>query len=227
MRSFDPRLAIPAAALWMTVLLALLVLLTLSPAATYAATDGELSQAIRANDIDAVRAHGPDVLPQLAYLYRDEESVATRAQIAWIFYRLGWPSVEARDALLADVHTDDETLRLQVQYALSRVSSDEVVVDVLLENLQHDTNPLFRDKAACSLANDQIHLTETQRVRLFRKLIDLLEAPDGETRSLAIRVLQQYTGQAKGFHPGFPLGHRLAAVERWRTWVAEYEREVL
>ena len=45
-----------------------------------------------------------------------------------------------------------------MQWALGRVSDDPAVVDVLLENMRNDPNPLFRDKAACALAYDQIHL---------------------------------------------------------------------
>ena len=45
-----------------------------------------------------------------------------------------------------------------MQWALGRVSDDPDVVDVLLENMQNDPCPLFRDKAACALAYDQIHL---------------------------------------------------------------------
>jgi len=48
---------------------------------------------------------------------------------------------------------------MSVQYALGRVSSDVSVVDALLDNMQNDALLLFRDKAACALAYDQVHLT--------------------------------------------------------------------
>ena len=38
--------------------------------------------------------------------------------------------------LMKDVHTGNQYLRLQVQWALGRVSSDDDVVDVLLENME-------------------------------------------------------------------------------------------
>ena len=47
-------------------------------------------------------------------------------------------------------------------------------MDVLLDNMRNDANPLFRDKAACALAYDQIHLTEKQKVRLYEGLINSL-----------------------------------------------------
>lgn len=195
-------------------------------ASAFAAVEAELPALVAAGDAASIRSLGPEVMPVLARLY-SQGDVDTRVRIAGLWYQLGWQSPAARDALLADVHTEDETLRVQVQYALSRVSSDDVVVDVLLANLQHDDNPLFRDKAACSLATDQIHLTEAQKVRLFGKLIELLESPTGEVRSLAIRVLHTHTGQAKGFAPFLPPAHRQKAIERWRAWLDEYQANVL
>jgi hypothetical protein len=85
--------------------------------------------------------------------------------------------VEARRALLADVHTADSNLRLQVQWALGRVSDDPAAVDVLLDNMRNDPVPLFRDKAACALAYDQIHLAPARKLRLLEGLIGALDDP--------------------------------------------------
>src|SRR6185436_9512469 len=110
------------------------------------------------------RTMGPDVLPVLVRMY-EEGDEERRAKVASILYQLGWKSQDAKRALMRDVKTANESLRITVQYALGRVSSDDDVVDVLLDNMQHDQSPLFRDKAACSLAYDQIHLTPKQKAR--------------------------------------------------------------
>jgi len=209
-----------------TVLLAVAVGLgaAASPATLAAApVDPEVvRRQISARDFEAVAAYGPEVVPALVELYRRADA-DERVDIAHTFYRLGWRSQEAKAALMEDVHTSHERLRIAVQYALGRVSDDPEVVDVLLENLQHGFNPLVRDKAACSLAYDQIHLDDAQKARLFRRLIELLESPDKEIRSLAIRVLRVHTGQTKGFIPILPAGHRAQAVARWQRWIEEYE----
>src|SRR2546428_6060559 len=121
-------------------------------------------------DVEAIRALGPGVLPALTALYERSDE-GRRTTIASVFYGLGWKSAEAKRVLMQDVHTPNSSLRLQVQWALGRVSNDPDVVDVLLDNMQNDDNPLFRDKAACALANDQIHLIEDQRFRLVERLI--------------------------------------------------------
>jgi hypothetical protein len=174
------------------------------------------------SDVDGLRALGPRVLPVLARLYPKADA-GGRARIADAFYALGWKSEEARRAMMADVHTADQRLRLAVQWALGRVSNDDAVVDALLANMKADDNPLFREKAACGLASDQIHLTEEQKLRLFTRLVDLLESPSEETRSLSIRILWTWTGQAKGFRAHFPPGPRREGVARWRRWLEEYQ----
>ena len=65
-----------------------------------------LHTAARAGDWKAIEAMGPSVLPELARIYRGS-SVAERAQIAQVFYNLGWKSEDAKRALMADVHTAD------------------------------------------------------------------------------------------------------------------------
>lgn len=181
----------------------------------------EVEALVVAKDYEGVRDLGPEVMPALVRLYRAGDS-ERRADVANFFYWLGWKSEEAAAAMLADVHTEHRRLRLSVQWALGRVSNDDVVVDTLLETMARDPVPLFRDKAACGLASDQIHLTETQKLRLYERLVDLLESPNPETRSLAIRILQIHTGQAKGFHPAFPPEQRAASVAKWRRWLDEY-----
>ncbi len=185
----------------------------------------EVAKLVETQDLAGLRERGPAILPQLVELYRGSDE-AGKANVAWIFYELGWKSEAAKDAMMADVHTADANLRLQVQWALGRVSADDAVVDVLLDNLQNDQNPLFRDKAACGLASDQIHLTDSQKARLYERVIGLLESPRVETRRLAIQILEVHTGQRKGYIFGAPEAVRADALAAWKRWLAEY-REAL
>ncbi len=174
-----------------------------------------------AGDWRGIQAMGPRVMPELARLY-SASSEADRATIASVFYALGWRSAEAKRALMADARTKSQALRLQVQWALGRVSADPDVVDVLLDNMQNDLEPLFRDKAACALAHDQIHLTPAQKARLFEGLIGALDDPKPQVRQIAALALRILTGQTKGFDPGAAAGTQQAAIDAWRAWVAEY-----
>ncbi len=180
-----------------------------------------LRTAAVAGDWKQVQAMGPGVLPPLARLYASS-SEKDKASIAYVFYQLGWKSPEAKRALMADVHTQDQTLRLQVQWALGRVSDDPDVVDVLLDNMQRDPVPLFRDKAACALASDQIHLAPAQKLRLFEGLIQSLDSENPQVRQIALQALQILTGQTKGFLPGAAPETRHRAVDEWKQWLAEY-----
>src|SRR5262245_53679560 len=176
-------------------------------------------------DWRAIQALGPGVMPDLARLY-SSSSESERATIASVFYALGWKSAEAKRAMMADAHTSSQALRLQVQWALGRVSADPDVVDVLLDNMQNDIEPLFRDKAACALANDQIHLTPAQKARLYEGLIGALGAPKPQVRQTAILALQTLTGQSKGFDPGPAAGTQQAAIQAWKAWLAEYKAQL-
>lgn len=176
-------------------------------------------------DFAGLKALGPGVLDPLVRLY-PESPPAVRAEIANAFYFLGWESDQALRVLLPDAHTADQRLRLSVQWALGRVSDSPVVVEVLLENMTEDANPLFRDKAACALAYDQIHLSELQKVRLFEGLIAALSEAEPQVRAIAIQALEIHTGQRRGFAPGAPEAQRAAAVESWRRWLEEYRAQL-
>ncbi len=182
-------------------------------------------EAARNGNVEAVRAIGPGALPELVRLYR-ESATSERAQIARLFYGLGWKSEEAKRALLQDVHTSDTDLRLQVQWALGRVSDDPAVVDVLLDNMRNDPQPLFRDKAACALAYDQIHLAPAQKLRLFEGLIGALDDGEPQVRQVAIQALAILTSQTKGYQSLAGPEERRASVEAWRRWLAEYRTNV-
>jgi HEAT repeat protein len=172
-------------------------------------------------DIQALRSLGPGVMPALASIYERSDS-AGRAYLAWVMSQMGFESPEAKRALIGDMRASDEQLRLQVQWAIGRVSHDDDVVDLLLETMQHDDSPLFRDKAACALASDQIFLTERQKVALFARLIAALRDRDQAVRRSALRVLEIHTGQTKDFNPKAPLGQREMAVKAWERWLEEY-----
>jgi len=175
--------------------------------------------------IEQLKKLGPGILPQLTNLYAKSND-DDKAVIAWILYEIGWKSREARVALLRDVHTPNQKLRLQVQWALGRVSDDTEVVDILADIMRNDGNALFRDKAACALAYDQIHLTEKQKVRLFAKLIEGLGDAKPQVRAISIQALKIHTGQDKGFAPDAPSEARAQSIARWKAWLAEYEKNL-
>jgi HEAT repeat protein len=179
-----------------------------------------------AGDWRAIQSLGPGVMPELARIY-SASSESERATIASVFYALGWKSPEAKRAMMADAHTKNQPLRLQVQWALGRVSADPDVVDVLLDNMQNDLEPLFRDKAACALANDQIHLAPAQKIRLYEGLIGALDDPKPQVRQIAILALQILTGQNKGFDPSAAVGTQQPAIGAWVAWLGGYKRSVL
>jgi hypothetical protein len=204
----------------------LLLLLNLSQSAFAAPPADSIPAAtvrtlVSQGNISALKHLGTGVLPVMAELYRTAGE-SDRASIAAAFYGLGWKSPEAKRALTPDVHTTNQALRIQVQYALGRVSSDADVVDVLLDNMQNDANPLFRDKAACALAYDQIHLTEKEKVRLYDGLIQALNDSKLDVRSIAALALSIQTGQTKGFNANGTPAQRDASIREWRKWLDEY-----
>jgi hypothetical protein len=206
-------------------LLVFLVALALAPPVVTPAR-AEVAELVASQNVEALRQLGPAVLPELLARYRTSDE-AGRASLAWILYHLGWQSEEALALLLADIHTEHQGLRIWSQYALGRVSNSDAVVDALFENMKRgDARWLFRDKAACGLAYDQIHLTEPQKVRLFMRLIGELDDSDAGTRRLVIQILAVYTGQRKGYDPAASATERAASIERWWRWLAEYRAQL-
>ena len=211
--------------------LVLLSLLAVAHASGPAITDDQVLAAITPLDkVDAagiarLKAMGPQVLSPLVRIYK-KSSEDDRAVLACILYSLGWTSPEAKAALLADIHTQNANLRPQVQWALGRVSGDADVVETLAGIMRNDPNPLFRDKAACALASDQIHLCEKQKVQLFAKLIAALDDPKPQVRAIAIQALNIHTGQKKGFDPNGAPDDRNTAIARWKIWLAVYEKNL-
>ena len=164
---------------------------------------------------------GREVMPVMARLY-ESAGADQRADIADMWYGMGWESPEAKRALLTDVHTNNQRLRLAAQWALGRVSSDDDVVEILLGNMQNDGNPLFRDKAACALAYDQIHLSPRQKTRLYEGLIYALNDSKPQVRQIALQALGILTGQNKGFDPNGSPEARQKAVDQWKKWLNDF-----
>jgi len=201
------------------VLGAALLLLSVSVAAAAAAPS--VAALAGQGDVAALQRLGPEIVPELARLY-EQGGEAERWKLAALFSRLNWQSPRLEAVLLRDVHSPNQGLRIAVQYALGHVAADDRVVDLLLDAMRHDHDPVIQDKAACSLSYDQVLLSEPQKIRLFGELIRSLEDPDLYIRSLAIQALAVYTGQHKGFIPNAPPEHRRLSVARWQQWLAEY-----
>lgn len=202
----------------------LLVPLTIHAQAPFPGEEMTLSQrvtlAVEANDLEGLRAIGPVAIPALVFHY-DTGDDALRLQIARLFHELAWQSPEVERTLMTDVQSRNVELRLAVFYALGRVSGDPQVVATLLDTLQNDPNPLFRDKAACALAYDQVHLQEPQKVMLYAGLIQALSSPERQVQALAIQALSILTGETKGFHPAFPPERQQRSIEMWERWLTE------
>jgi HEAT repeat protein len=202
----------------------LLLPLTAQAQAPFPGEEMTLSQrvtlAVEANDLEGLRAVGPDAVPALVFLYETGDD-PLRVQIAGLFRDLAWPSPAVESALMRDMESRSVELRLAVFYALGRVSSDPVVVELLLHTLKNDPNPLFRDKAACALAYDQVHLKEPQKVRLYEGLIQALSSSERQVQALAIQALSILTGETKGFHPAFPPDRQQRSIQMWERWLTE------
>jgi hypothetical protein len=211
---------------WSILSLAVLLFpLTVQAQAPFPGEEMTLSQrvtlAVEANNLEELRVIGPDGIPALLFLYETGDD-PLRIQLAQVFHELAWQSPEVERALVRDIETRNVELRLAVFYALGRVSSDPEVVEMLLDILKHDPNPLLRDKAACALAYDQIHLTEPlQKVRLYEGLIQALSSTERQVQALAIQALSILTGETKGFHPAFPPDRQQRSIEMWERWLTE------
>jgi hypothetical protein len=190
----------------------------------FGADIANLEQLISSKNINVpeLRSMGPDIMPDLVTLYKRGDTMR-RATIAWVWYQLEWKSPEAREVMLTDINTTHQDLRLQVQWALGRVSDDTEIVQILLDKMMNDSNPLFRDKAACALASDQIHLSDHQRVEILNGLIKGMESDNAQVRDISIKAMKIQTGQTKQFNPNAPATQRAQKIIIWRQWLDEYK----
>lgn len=204
-------------------LVAAFLLLYLAGHAAWAGSS--VADLVAREDVPGLRGIGPRAAAEMVRLYQAGD-IAQRTRIANLFYQLSWKSPEAVPVLLRDVRTQDRGLRVAVQYALGRVSDNPSVVDALLQNMMHDTNPFFRDKAACALAYDQVHLSEAEKVRMYEGLIEALSSDEPQVRAIAIQALSIHTGQDKGFLPGVSPERRRQSIAQWKKWLAEYKENL-
>ena len=198
-----------------------LLLLAFAGPAGAAGLRQRVAEMVAKDDVQGIRALGPAALPELARLYEagDEDR---KIAIAGIFYQLSTRSKDAERVLLRDMHSANPNLRINVQYAIGRVSNDQKVVDLLLDTMRHDPDAVIRDKAACALTYDQAHLTEAQKVLLYEKLIDALSDPEPQVQGIANLALKILTGQKKGFNFRGPAEQKRKSIEAWKLWLAEY-----
>lgn len=181
----------------------------------------QVTRLVEADDADGLRTLGDEAIASMVWLYELSEETE-RIRLANLFYRMGTRSQVAERALVRDFHTENVELRLAVQYALGRVSDDPMVIETLLYTLENDRDPLFRDKAACALAYDQIHLDDKQKVRIYEGLIAALSNPKSQVRAVSIQALSILTGQTKGFHALYPEDRRERSIAMWQNWLEEY-----
>ncbi len=193
-----------------------------------AAVDGMIdtsSHWLSEEKIDAIQSLGPAIIPHILDRYSTSDD-QQQAKLAGLLSELGWQSEEAAKVLLWDIKTPDETLRINIQYALGNLSSNPVIVQSLLDNMRNDENPLIRDKAACALSNNQVYLTMRQRYPLLRGLVDGLSDPKAQVRKISIKALKIHTGQKMGFLADADPQARNAAIQRWQAWLDDYQRNL-
>src|SRR6266581_127557 len=104
-----------------------LLLVALTPQSVFGQDPSiaQLQQWVDGHNVASIRALGRPVLPKLVQLYEAARHDGFKARVARALYELGWESPEAERALMKDVHTLNQDLRLQVQWALGRVSNDQ------------------------------------------------------------------------------------------------------
>ncbi len=181
----------------------------------------QVTRLVEADDADGLRALGDEAVASMVWLYELSEE-RERIQLANLFYKMGARSQVAERALVRDFRSENVELRLAVQYALGRVSDDPMVIETLLYTLENDRDPLFRDKAACALAYDQIHVDAKQKARIYEGLIAALSNPKSQVRAVSIQALSILTGETKGFHALFPEDRRERSIALWQLWLEDY-----
>lgn len=176
--------------------------------------------------IEDIRNYGQGAIPILTKIYTESSSNQEKRRIASLFWQLGWKSQQIEDALSADLDTNDEYLKIQVQWGIAKSTENSKVIRKLLENLENDSSALVRDKAACALASDFVHISAEQKFLIIEGLINSLDNPIYQVRSSSFTALTMHTGQTKGFNPGGTYESRSKSIEKWNVWLEEYRQSL-
>jgi len=180
----------------------------------------------RNTPLDDIQHFGYGAIAILTELYKESSSNSEKAKIASIFWRLGWKSQEIEETLMPDLDADDDYLKVQAQWGIAKSTVNSDVISKLLDNLENDPSPFVRDKAACALASDFIHISPAQKIQILRGLVEGLNSEITQVRASSILALKVRTGQTKGFVAGADIESRLQSIKTWGEWVDEYERSI-
>lgn len=192
------------------------------------ANKGAIKKLLDQKDIplEEIETFGYDAIPFLTELYAEADNNLDKSRIAWVFWRLGWKSTEIEQALLPDLDTSDANFKVWVQWGIAKSTQSDEVINKLLFNLENDPSPFVRDKAACALASDFIHISPTQRITILRGLVDGLSNETQQIRGSSIQALLVQTGQTKNYVATADVSSRAQAIDVWEEWVDEYERNL-
>jgi hypothetical protein len=181
---------------------------------------------MKTRPIQDIKEYGYGAIPILTELYKEAESNREKSKIADVFWRLGWKSPQIEEALMGDLDSTDEGLKINVQWGIAKSTQSSEVINKLLYNLEYDSSALVRDKAACALASDFIHISPEQRIVILRGLIKGLSNDIQQVRNSSILALAIQTGQRKGFVATADADSRTESITVWHEWLDEYERNI-
>lgn len=182
--------------------------------------------AIKNIPVDEIESFGYGAIPILTELYSEAESNSEKSRIAWVFWRLGWKSPEIEQAMAADLESNDANLKVWVQWGIAKSTQSSEVINKLVYNLENDPSPFVRDKAACALASDFIHISPSQRLIILKGLVAGLDNEILQVRKSSLQALQIQTGQSKGFVPTAEEAERAQSIAEWNQWLEEYEQSL-
>ncbi len=140
----------------------ILILMIGSIAAAAQIEPAKVRTLVNQYNAQALKEYGPAILPVLVKLYEQSPNEDERGNVATMFYQLGWKSEEAKRVLMKDVHTQNQLLRMRVQYALGRVSSDVLMSWMFCFRICRMIQiPYFGTKRHAHSRTIQIHLNGT------------------------------------------------------------------
>jgi len=176
--------------------------------------------------VKEIKDYGYRAIPILTELYNEAESNREKIIIADLFWRLGWNSPEIEKTLIKDLDTDDQGLKINVQWGIAKSTQSDIVIEKILYSSIHDPNPIVRDKASCALASDFIHISPSQRIKLLRGLVEGLSSDIHQVRNSSILALKIQTGQTKGFTAADNIKSRKKSIDKWHVWLDEYQKHI-